>query len=79
MTNSQTPTVAAESSKSLPAPDAQIRVSQFMKRLQDEITESLAKLDGVAKFNEDSWERPEGGMKGNRACCEKVQYLNKQV
>ncbi|MBC1223199.1 oxygen-dependent coproporphyrinogen oxidase [Nostoc sp. UCD121] len=61
LTNSQTPTVAAESSKSLPAPDAQTRVSQFMKQLQDEITESLAKLDGVAKFNEDSWERPEGG------------------
>ncbi|MBN3926684.1 oxygen-dependent coproporphyrinogen oxidase [Nostoc sp. NMS4] len=61
LTNSQIPTVAAESSKSLPAADAQARVSQFMKQLQDEITESLAKLDGVAKFNEDSWERPEGG------------------
>ncbi|MEH1816596.1 MAG: oxygen-dependent coproporphyrinogen oxidase [Nostoc sp.] len=61
LTNSQIPTVEAESSKSLPAADAQIRVSQFMKQLQDEITESLAKLDGVAKFNEDSWERPEGG------------------
>ncbi|WP_414512415.1 oxygen-dependent coproporphyrinogen oxidase [Nostoc sp. PCC 9305] len=61
LTNSQTPTVEAESSKSLPAPDSQARVSQFMKQLQDEITESLAKLDGVAKFNEDSWERPEGG------------------
>ncbi|MBE8964795.1 oxygen-dependent coproporphyrinogen oxidase [Nostocales cyanobacterium LEGE 12452] len=61
LTNSQTPTVEAESLKSLPAADAQTRVSQFMKQLQDEITESLAKLDGVAKFNEDSWERPEGG------------------
>ncbi|MEH2090890.1 oxygen-dependent coproporphyrinogen oxidase [Nostoc sp.] len=64
LTNSQIPTVEAESSKSLPAADAQIRVSQFMKQLQDEITESLAKLDGVAKFNEDSWERPEGGGGG---------------
>ncbi|AUB36749.1 CPOX, coproporphyrinogen III oxidase [Nostoc flagelliforme CCNUN1] len=61
LTNSQTPTVPAESSKSLPATDAQTRVSQFMKQLQDEITESLAKLDGVGKFLEDSWERPEGG------------------
>ncbi|MEH1974572.1 MAG: oxygen-dependent coproporphyrinogen oxidase [Nostoc sp.] len=61
LTNSQTPTVEPVSSKSLPAADAQTRVSQFMKQLQDEITESLAKLDGVAKFNEDSWERPEGG------------------
>ncbi len=61
LTNSQTPTVPAESFKSLPAPDAQTRVSQFMKQLQDEITESLAKLDGVSQFHEDSWERPEGG------------------
>ncbi|MDZ7953420.1 oxygen-dependent coproporphyrinogen oxidase [Nostoc sp. DedQUE09] len=61
LTNSQIPTVEAESSKSLPADNAQARVSQFMKQLQDEITESLAKLDGVAKFHEDSWERPEGG------------------
>jgi coproporphyrinogen III oxidase len=61
LTNSQIPTVAAESSKSLPPTDAKTRVSQFMKQLQDEITETLAELDGVGKFNEDSWERPEGG------------------
>ncbi|MEH2394974.1 MAG: oxygen-dependent coproporphyrinogen oxidase [Nostoc sp.] len=61
LTNSQIPTVAAESSKSLPATDAQTRVSQFMKQLQDEITQALTKLDGVGKFLEDSWERPEGG------------------
>ncbi len=61
LTNSQIPTVAAESSKSLPATDAQVRVSQFMKQLQDEITQALTKLDGVGEFLEDSWERPEGG------------------
>ncbi len=50
-----------ESSSSLPPTDAKARVSQFMKNLQDEITQALEKLDGVAKFKEDSWERPEGG------------------
>ncbi len=60
LTNSQTPTVAA-SSKSLPAADAQTRVRQFMQQLQDEISQRLENLDGVSKFIEDSWERPEGG------------------
>jgi coproporphyrinogen III oxidase len=59
--NSQKPPVVAESSKSLPPTDSQTRVSQFMKQLQDEITQTLTKLDGVGKFLEDSWERPEGG------------------
>lgn len=61
LTNSQIPTVAAESSKSLPATDAQTRVRQFMQQLQDEISQGLENLDGVGKFLEDSWERPEGG------------------
>ncbi|MHC5719639.1 MAG: coproporphyrinogen III oxidase, partial [Nostoc sp.] len=61
LTNSQTPTVAAESSKSLPASDSQTRVRQFMQQLQDEISQGLENLDGVGKFIEDSWERPEGG------------------
>jgi coproporphyrinogen III oxidase len=61
LTNSQTPTVEAVPSKSLPATDSQARVSGFMKRLQDEITQKLAELDGVGQFHEDSWERPEGG------------------
>lgn len=60
LTNSQTPTVEA-SSKSLPGNDSQARVSRFMKQLQDEITQGLTKLDGVGEFQEDSWERPEGG------------------
>ncbi|HYW20967.1 MAG TPA: oxygen-dependent coproporphyrinogen oxidase [Nodularia sp. (in: cyanobacteria)] len=61
LTNSQTPTVEATPSKFLPGTDSQARVSQFMKQLQDEITEKLAELDGGGKFYEDSWERPEGG------------------
>ncbi|QIR39066.1 oxygen-dependent coproporphyrinogen oxidase [Tolypothrix sp. PCC 7910] len=59
--NSQTPTLAVDSSKFLPPTDAKLRISQFMKQLQDKISQSLADLDGVANFHEDSWERPEGG------------------
>ena len=61
LTNAQTPTLTVESSNFLPAPDAQERVSQFMQGLQDEIVQGLETLDGVAKFHEDSWKRPEGG------------------
>ncbi|MDM9382240.1 oxygen-dependent coproporphyrinogen oxidase [Chlorogloeopsis sp. ULAP01] len=61
VTNSQSPTLSTESLTSLPPTDAKARVSQFMKNLQDEITQALEKLDGVAQFQEDSWERPEGG------------------
>ncbi|MBD2448487.1 oxygen-dependent coproporphyrinogen oxidase [Nostoc sp. FACHB-152] len=61
LTNSHTPTVEASSSKFLPPEDAKARVSQFMKQLQDEITQALTELDGVGKFQEDAWERPEGG------------------
>ncbi len=59
--NSQTPTLGVDSSKFLPPTDAKQRISQFMQQLQDEITQALADLDGVGKFHEDSWERPEGG------------------
>jgi len=50
-----------ESSKSLPPADAKARVSQFMKQLQDKIAQTLEDVDGVGKFQQDSWERPEGG------------------
>jgi coproporphyrinogen III oxidase len=50
-----------ESSKSLPPTDAKARVSQFMKQLQDKIAQTLEDVDGVGKFQQDSWERPEGG------------------
>ncbi|MDJ0618908.1 MAG: oxygen-dependent coproporphyrinogen oxidase [Calothrix sp. MO_192.B10] len=61
LTNSQTQNLPTESSTSLPPADAKSRVSQFMKQLQDQIADGLEKLDGVGKFQEDSWERPEGG------------------
>ena len=33
----------------------------FIRGLQDKITKELENIDGKAKFNEDLWERPEGG------------------
>jgi len=48
-------------SQSLPPSTAKAKVSEFMKQLQDEISQALAELDGVGQFQEDSWERPEGG------------------
>jgi coproporphyrinogen III oxidase len=44
-----------------PPSDAQARVSQLMRALQDEICQGLAQLDGGGEFQEDSWKRPEGG------------------
>jgi coproporphyrinogen III oxidase len=49
------------SQASIPPADAKTRVSQFMKDLQDEICNSLEKIDGVSQFREDSWDREEGG------------------
>ncbi len=49
------------SAQSLPPSDAKSRVSTWMKQLQDDISQALAKIDGVGQFQEDSWERPEGG------------------
>ncbi|YAI81793.1 MAG: oxygen-dependent coproporphyrinogen oxidase [cyanobacterium endosymbiont of Rhopalodia sterrenbergii] len=45
----------------LPPEDAQKKVSQFMKNLQDEICVKLEEVDGQSKFREDSWQREEGG------------------
>lgn len=61
LTNSQTSTLSAESSQFLPPSDAKTKVSQFMKQLQDEISQGLEQLDLVGKFEQESWERPEGG------------------
>ncbi|KAG0375884.1 Coproporphyrinogen-III oxidase [Mortierella sp. AD032] len=38
-----------------------LRMEEFVKRLQVEITSELEKLDGKAKFKVDRWTRPEGG------------------
>ena len=37
------------SSQSLPPSDAKARVSEFMKQLQDEISQSLAEIDGTGQ------------------------------
>ncbi|MBD1900089.1 oxygen-dependent coproporphyrinogen oxidase [Trichocoleus sp. DQ-A3] len=49
------------SAKVLPPDDSKARVSQFMQQLQDQICEGLEQLDGVGKFQQDAWEREEGG------------------
>ena len=54
-------TTEATKSGSEPPADSRTRVSQFMKGIQDEICQGLEALDGSGKFQEDSWERPEGG------------------
>ena len=48
-------------STSFPPQDAKSRVSQFMQSIQDEICQGLEALDGKGKFQEDSWQREEGG------------------
>ncbi len=45
----------------LPPKDARQRVSQFLKDLQDHICQGLEQADGKGVFQEDSWEREEGG------------------
>ncbi|MBE9197273.1 coproporphyrinogen III oxidase, partial [Synechocystis sp. LEGE 06083] len=55
------PTTQPQTTHSLPPADAKQRVSQFMQSLQDEICQGLEVLDGKGKFQEDSWQREEGG------------------
>ncbi len=44
-----------------PPSDSRERVGQWMRQIQDEICQGLATADGAGQFQEDSWERPEGG------------------
>lgn len=59
MTQSLTP--EATEQIMTPPDDSQPRVSAFMKGLQDQICQKLEELDGQNTFQEDSWDRPEGG------------------
>ncbi|MBW4603600.1 MAG: oxygen-dependent coproporphyrinogen oxidase [Calothrix sp. FI2-JRJ7] len=61
LTNSHSPAIQTSPSKFLPPDNAKERVSAFMRQLQDEIANGLEAVDGVGKFQQDSWERPEGG------------------
>ncbi|NEP16807.1 MAG: oxygen-dependent coproporphyrinogen oxidase [Leptolyngbya sp. SIO4C1] len=44
-----------------PPSDSRERVSQAFKGLQDRICQKLAAVDGSGQFQEDSWQRPDGG------------------
>ncbi|MGB3201765.1 MAG: oxygen-dependent coproporphyrinogen oxidase [Nodosilinea sp.] len=44
-----------------PPADSRDRVSAMLKQLQDSICQRLETLDGEAQFQQDAWDRPEGG------------------
>lgn len=48
-------------SQAFPPSDSRERVSRWMKTLQDNICQGLEQLDGEGKFQQDNWERTEGG------------------
>jgi coproporphyrinogen III oxidase len=45
----------------LPPADAKQRIVQFMREFQDSVCQGLEAVDGGGKFQEESWDRPEGG------------------
>jgi coproporphyrinogen III oxidase len=46
---------------SLPPSNAREKAREFVKTLQDKICQGLEAADGKAKFQEDNWQREEGG------------------
>lgn len=58
MTTASTPQTT---SIQLPPPDAKERVIGLMRQLQDKICQALEQIDQVGKFQQDEWEREEGG------------------
>jgi len=54
-------TEAKTTTTSLPPADSRERVKQLMQKLQDSICEQLEQLDGASTFQEDVWQREEGG------------------
>jgi coproporphyrinogen III oxidase len=59
---SNLPTSEATSQvNSAPPSDSRERISHFLKDFQDQICQALAEADGAGSFQEDSWEREEGG------------------
>ncbi|MBD1850132.1 oxygen-dependent coproporphyrinogen oxidase [Leptolyngbya sp. FACHB-711] len=61
MVKSSVPPTSAANSGTTPPADSKARVSAFMKQIQDQICQRLQELDGQAQFQQDSWEREEGG------------------
>lgn len=60
MTTLETEGVNSHPSTAVPR-DSRIRVKQFMLELQDQICSTLEQVDGISKFQEDAWQREEGG------------------
>jgi len=54
-------TDATTTTNSLPIANSRDLVKQLMQQLQDKICDALEKLDGVGTFQEDAWQREEGG------------------
>ncbi len=54
-------TSEATTTQALPPSDSRDRVSQWFKTLQDKICQGLEQVDGEGTFQQDSWERAEGG------------------
>ncbi|MEM1255987.1 MAG: oxygen-dependent coproporphyrinogen oxidase [Cyanobacteria bacterium P01_H01_bin.21] len=52
---------AISGSPALPPTDSRQRFKQYVKTLQDNICSALEQLDGQAKFQEDNWQRDDGG------------------
>ena len=61
MTLSSAPNPTASNKTAPPPSDSRDRASTMLKQLQDNICQGLEALDGEAQFQEESWERPEGG------------------
>ena len=63
MTTSSAPNLdqPSPSSTGSPPTDSRDRIRQFMQSLQDSICQGLETLDGEATFQQDQWDRPEGG------------------
>ena len=50
--------------------DSRQRAKQLVMDLQDSICQGLEELDGEASFQEDNWQRPEGGGGRTRVICD---------
>ena len=61
MTTNTTEKTQETAKLNFPPSDSRKRFKQFVMDLQDEICQGLEKVDGKAKFQQDSWEREEGG------------------
>ncbi|MBD3881391.1 oxygen-dependent coproporphyrinogen oxidase [Phormidium tenue FACHB-886] len=57
----KSPISGAVSSASAPPADSRQRISAFLKQLQDQICQGLEAVDGEGQFQEDAWQREEGG------------------